>query len=699
MSFLAPLFLLGALAVAFPVVFHLIRRTSRDRMPFSSLMFLQPTPPRVTRRNRLEQILLLLLRCLVFGLLALAFARPFFQQPVVADHPAEPGRKLVLLVDTSASMRREGLWPAAVSKAVAILNSTGPADHVAVFTFDRQVHHLVNFEEWSSMNATGRAGETSGRLNELKPGWSSTHLGHALIAAAEAFADADRQGQPGGTRRIILITDLQEGSRLDGLQGYDWPRGVELALEPVKSKHPTNAGLQWVVDVEATLLSDVETGPRIRVSNSADAKHEQFQIRWEGIAGASAIDAYVPPGQSRILPAPKLPAGVVGERLVLSGDDDDFDNTVYLIPPRPLQVKVAFVGNETGKDPAGSLYYLKRAFQETSRQQVEVTAFPTEPPQSPTLPVGTRLLVVADVLSDHGIRTARQFLAEGGVVLFVTKNADGARSLGRLAEIENLAVTEATGAGYSLLGQIDFEHPLFAPFADPRYSDFTKVHFWKHRQLDASQMPGARILARFDNGDPAFLEIPKGKGRLLALMSGWQPADSQLALSSKFVPLLYSILDQAGGIQAQLTQFHVGDELNLASPGADQPVTVQKPDGNQIRLKPGETLFSATDLPGIYTVVSAQPPFRFPVNLEAAESRTAPLPAEELERLGVPMRPHGIELTRELEQKRRLHDAELENQQKLWRWLIVAALMVLLLETWLAGRLTRPTGVRTRAQA
>ena len=64
MSFLAPLFLLGGLAVAFPVVFHLVRRSSREKMVFSSLMFLKPTPPRMTRRNRLEHIFLLLLRCL-----------------------------------------------------------------------------------------------------------------------------------------------------------------------------------------------------------------------------------------------------------------------------------------------------------------------------------------------------------------------------------------------------------------------------------------------------------------------------------------------------------------------------------------------------------------------------------------------------------------------------------------------------------
>ena len=89
MSFLAPFFLLGGLAVALPIFFHLIRRTSKEQIPFSSLMFLQQVPPRVTKRSRLEHVLLLLLRCLVICLLALGFARPFIQQPLAANPDAK----------------------------------------------------------------------------------------------------------------------------------------------------------------------------------------------------------------------------------------------------------------------------------------------------------------------------------------------------------------------------------------------------------------------------------------------------------------------------------------------------------------------------------------------------------------------------------------------------------------------------------
>src|SRR2546421_1225589 len=116
MSFLAPFFLLGSLAVGLPIVFHLIRRTTREQTLFSCLMFLLPSPPRLTRRSRLEHILLLLLRCLVLCLLALGFSRPFFKKSLPPAAPSA-ARRMLILVDTSASMRRANLWADARNRA------------------------------------------------------------------------------------------------------------------------------------------------------------------------------------------------------------------------------------------------------------------------------------------------------------------------------------------------------------------------------------------------------------------------------------------------------------------------------------------------------------------------------------------------------------------------------------------------------
>jgi hypothetical protein len=59
------------------------------------------------------------------------------------------------------------------------------------------------------------------------------------------------------------------------------------------------------------------------------------------------------------------------------------------------------------------------------------------------------------------------------------------------------------------------------------------------------------------------------------------------------------------------------------------------------------------------------------------------------------MKAREIPRTAQVAQKRRLHEAELERQQKLWRWLTLAALVLLIAETWVAGWLTSRAVSRT----
>lgn len=695
MSFLTPFFLLGALAVALPVLFHLIRQTSKEQTEFSSLMFLLPVPPRVTRRSRIEHILLLVLRSLVVCLLAFAFARPFLPKVDSADLASGPGRRIVVLVDTSASMRREGLWAEARAKTEGVLRSTTPADSVAIFTFDREVRRLVTFEQWAATAAGQRATLAITALAKTTPGWQGTQLGQALINAATALDDVRAEnGQliPRGRRQIVLISDLQEGSRLDSLQAFEWPKDTELLVELVKAKLPTNAGLQLLADTDDNERQPGEAVARIRVSNSTDAKREQFQVGWSD--GREFVgkpqDIYVPPGQTRVVALGPPPLGTAPERVLLRGDDDPFDNTIALIPPEAARVSVLYLGSEQASDTAEPLYFLQRAFPSTRRQIVQILA---RPPAEPLLPTDTAapLIIVTDTLPDERVASVRRLLSQGKTVLVSLKNKNLGRTLAGLVGKESLTADEMKVPSYAMLAEIDFQHPLFAPFADPRFSDFTKIHFWKYRQLNPAQFPGARVVAKFDTGDPALLQVPVGQGTLYVLASGWQPSDSQLALSSKFLPLLFSLLEQAGGIRPQVTQHTVGDRVPLSATNA--AVLVTRPDGTSLTLGAGTTVNIQTDQPGIYTAVSGTVTQRFAVNLDPLESKTAPLPVEELEHLGLPVKHvEAKSAAQAAEAKRQLANAELEGRQKLWRWVIAFALVFVAMETLLAGWLAkRPT--------
>ncbi len=692
MSFLAPLFLFGAVAIAAPVIFHLIRRTSREKMTFSSLMFLQPTPPRMTRQSRLEHLLLLLLRALVLCLLALGFSRPFLQKPVAADTAKDGGQRLVVLMDVSASMRREGLWTEAQARVDKILRDAAAPDAVAVLLFDRTTRPLLSFEEWNGMAPGERAGLTGQRLAAVKPGWGSTHLGHALARAVDTLEDRSGQDQPsaGGARRIIVVSDMQDGTRLDGMQGFEWPRGIEVVIEPLKAKRPTNAGLHAVLERDDVARPAADSEVKVRVSNASTSAREQFKLGWsrpgvKGFAG-TPLDVYVPPAQSRVITAPKPPAGFPAEQLVLAGDDEEFDNAAFLVTPEPEEVNILYLDRDTGDDPKELLYYLNRAFQDTRRQAMRVVIRPATVPLLPRESGTPPLLVLADPLVGEQAARLQRMISEGKTALIVMKSPASARTLSQVLGVEGLRAEEAPSDRYALLGQIDFQHPLFAPFAEPRYSDFTKIHFWRHRLLDISKLSGARVVAQFDDGSPALVQAPLGRGSVLILTSSWQPADSQLALSSKFVPLLYAMLELSGEVKPALTQLVIGDAFTLTP--TNVAWTVRKPDGTSVKL-PADGRFQETELPGAYEAIALGMTNRFAVNLDPAESRTAPLALEELERLGLPLKAPTVALKKKAEAaKARLRAAELEQRQKLWRWLLVTALTILILETALAGWLT-----------
>ena len=73
------------------------------------------------------------------------------------------------------------------------------------------------------------------------------------------------------------------------------------------------------------------------------------------------------------------------------------------------------------------------------------------------------------------------------------------------------------------------------------------------------------------------------------------------------------------------------------------------------------------------------------MNLDPQESNTAPLALEDLEKRGCRLASR-VPAEVDPEQLRQLQSQELESRQKLWRWLILAAIGILILETWLAGR-------------
>ncbi|HEX5175827.1 MAG TPA: VWA domain-containing protein, partial [Chthoniobacteraceae bacterium] len=594
-------------------------------------------------------------------------------------------KRVLLLLDTSASMRRPGMWDAAREKARAAIEKLDPGDECALFLFDREVHPLFTFDDWKRISPAERSVMAVARIDGVKPGWGSTTLDAALVHAAEAIEE------PGESREshheIVLISDLAEGSRIDSLQGYDWPPGLHVTVDIVRPQNPDNAAPQWMTGIEESDPDQAKL--RLRVTNASDSKREQFKLQWTVTqpAGNGSLDLQVPPGQTRAI-HPDIELSQTPLQVVLTGDQADFDNTIHVLAPRSADIPVLFIGTDKEDDPQGLLYYLKRGLHKTALRNIEI--LPDREMQ--TMPSAqlsaTQLIVIGNGASREALASARQVALAGKIVLVPLTGAGESEAFRILFPDKDFLLTEARVADYALLSDIDFQHPLFAAFADPRFSDFTKIHFWKHRRLAGKGLADARIVARFDDRDPAIVQVPLGKGSVVLLASSWRPIDSQLALSSKFVPMLHALLDESSDLPAQKAQYFVGEEVAMPPANESNAAwSVRKPDGAVISATRGER-FAGVDQPGVYQVEPRG--WQFVANVAPEESRTAPLPLDRLGTLGVPLTGRTVPRVAALGNGKLHPDvANLEARQKLWRWLIVAAIAVGLLETLIAWRVSQ----------
>ena len=695
MSFLAPLFFAGIAAIGLPILFHLIRRRPKGEVEFSSLMFLQPTPPRLTRRSRLENLPLLLMRALALMLLAAAFTRPFFRSAAFSNDD-NSGRRLMMLIDTSASMQRAGLWEQAKQKASAVIDDLTVGDQLSIVGFDDSAKTLLSYEQSIELDTEQLKSAARTAIENAEPTWHATNLGAALSYAADVAvtyapedqADEDTvasKASPKGPAHLILISDMQEGSDRESLQVYAWPKDLSLDVRRVASEQKTNASTQ--------ILGKDESGDadriRVRVSNSADATTSRFRLAWTGGGQQQELPVQVPPGESRVvrMPTPSPDATA----LTLQGDDFSFDNQRYLVSPKRQALTLLFVGpalpQSANNDESRQslLFYLQRVPWNNIRREVTVTQL--SPAKLVTVPdVGAvPLVVVAEPISTDVAQRLKQYVAVGGKVLFVMSKESDADLSNTINEITgaDLKASEAKVKDYVMFSRIDFAHPIFASMSDPQFNDFTKVKFWSHRKLES--LPDEwKIAAEFDDGDPAIIQADIDEGKVWVLASGWQPSASQLALSTKFLPLMYNFFDTLGGEYDPFGSIVVGEPIT-ESPSDN--ATLAGPDGMKMAYKTSADL-DQISRPGIYTYSDGENTRTFAVNLADSESNTTAMDEDSLSRFGINLG-EAKTVAQIKASERQLRDIELEKQQKVWQWLLVAALGFLGIETLWGGMISR----------
>lgn len=182
--------LIGLSAVAIPILIHLLNRRRAKVVEWGAMRFLLAAMASRNRRIRLEEIILLALRCLWIALLVLAMAQPYVTRQSVVPWPLVLPAVLVaaILGGMSAVMWNERRW------------------------------------RWTLLGVAGSL--------LLLAGGSS---------AAEYFAQRDRWASTGGAKDVVIVIDGSTSMTLVMDGNSNFRRAVDEARAVVGSCKPSDA--------------------------------------------------------------------------------------------------------------------------------------------------------------------------------------------------------------------------------------------------------------------------------------------------------------------------------------------------------------------------------------------------------------------------------------------------------------------------
>jgi hypothetical protein len=565
MSFLYPAFLIGAIAIALPIVLHLLRRDEAPEVPFTAVRLLRRSPLERSKKRRLRDAILLAARILALLLLAAAFARPYVQG-------SAPARVRAVALDRSYSMGDAARFQRAIELARAAIDEAAAGERVALVAFDERAEVVAQ-----PAGGVGGASEARTALTKIAPGSGATRY--------RALFDAIRELDSGAPGRLIVITDLQQS----GWEGEDrpvLPAGWDIEVRDV-GPPPANVAVTAVsTDADRVVVSvrNAGTEPRRgKVHAIVDGKEVAGGTYDLGRGEAREVAiAWRPPAAGGLTITIDDPGG-------LAADDT---RHIVLDGRRVPKALVIASGDRGG-------LFVSRAL-ETSRGEdnaigVEVI---TAARVSSVSPGDLQNYPAIVLLSTRGLdRKGRDAIAahvRGGAGLLVSASPDVEFEVLRsMADWKPPLDVVAQPDERVTLSATDLRHPIFRPFGGLA-ANLGQVRFDRAWRVSPQ---GWTVIAHFSNGNAALLERPLERGRVVLFASDMDRRWNDFPVHPGFVPFALETIRYAAGDRQASREYTVADAPAGVGPspgiytlpsGQIAAVNVDPEEGAPARMSPDE---------------------------------------------------------------------------------------------------------------
>ena len=657
MSFLNPLLLFGIGAITVPILVHLIMRRQVKRVVWAAMRFLQASVQRNEKRMRIENLLLLLVRCLLVALLAFALARPAFHSLGLSRFsPSGVGEETaVITLDNSASMSQtdgaSSRFEKARLAAGEIVDALPQGSAAAVFLISDSVQPVIPepTRDLNLVRKTIREAPLSSRSTDLQP---------AFRQALEVL-----KNRAGGRKAIYLVTDGQANAWAHMAEIRAMLQAVQLEVQAyvvlTGSPEEHNVGISGLHLAAALSPARHPVRFEVEVTNygGTDAANVPVALAVDSEEpGDEAAIGTIAPGASKSMSlfANFREPGYHTVTARLARDRMPADDRRTIAIRAFEQARLLLVDGKPGREPRDSeVFYLRNALTPVPSVQQPDYFIKTETIE----PAGLESARLADFqaialanvgdLSDTARAALERYVQHGGgLIVFPGDRTDTASHNTKMPFLPakfGAPRGDENGVRFFTLKGETYEHPIVSIWKDPAAGNLATAHFRRALVLEP-RGKDCRVVMPFSDGSPAIVEWPWGAGRVIQFASTANTAWNDFPVRPVFVPLIHRILGAIMNRQSERLNVPVGARVVLRCDPEQlgKPVSIvvpqsetKAPRSGRVDLLHGEPtlVFDDTDLAGPYTAtVAGDPPttLRFAAQSNPEESKLAEVQLDSL---------------------------------------------------------------------
>lgn len=659
MGFLSPFMLACAAALAVPLWLHLRRKRRQTPVEFPSLRYLKMAAARMKRQAKVEDAGLLLLRLLLLGLLAAAFARPVARSRGGWFGTAR-AVEAVVVIDATASMGWRGdagsRLDAAKRLAREWVADLDAKDAVALWVLTDRLEQAV------PLPIMDRA-HWFRKLDALSVSEGSSSLAPVFNAAREW---ADTRGI--GRKELVLITDNQPAAwdwPAEGFFRHAWQRGgmglVVLSPDATRASNISVASVAW--DGGSVRQGALLTGVAKLANDGDAAASDLLECRLGGqILLRKPVE--IPGGGSVEVPlalaVPVLDGPVLAGELALAGDALTCDDRwCFALPVRhALNVLVVDRAGGMGGGMRPSFFLTRALAAGGACKVVAIDADAWGPQATDGMDA---LCFTGGAVSDEGAWSKALAFADAGGTVVVTGDSQPTP----LPKDWPVTAGEETSlpAGRMATRLLAPEHALFDGVWSLQ-TVFPPLPQKTVRRCVAGA--GGKVLASLAGEFPLLIEVPRGNGRVFWLNASADRSWGDLPLSPAYVPLVQQMARAKELAMQCATAAWVGEAWPDLTKFAGAAAWPAADDGSPEPRIPRSGLYDALTKDG-------QTRWRCAVNVRRAESDLRPLDGVKLQAMLPGRVVAGQQAIREWRE-------EIRREIPLWPWLLAAAALVFLIE-------------------